>query len=270
MKITLEFAHRLVLIVMPMVATSAIAPLPTQAATLSSSATSAIIDGFSHTPYSLNTFTKTDTETFTRSGIVQANADAVAGFVLEPRIAGSNFSITQAYGEGSNYFGTAQSQSSLIGRFQINSGEAFSFNFLANLQLKTSVDNPTFETAFANGGIQFKLLDRSSGSVLDSFGLFGEFNSLGKTFLGVEPNNSLSQVEFLNSYFSDATYSSGSAQFSGYYARTFDSPVDFDLEESKVSQAGVQAIPAPSELLGLGIFMALAVFHKRYRSKNKL
>lgn len=43
--------------------------------------------------------------------------------------------------------------------FRINSGETFSFNFNAGLNLATSVDNPQFETANATGNISLKLYD---------------------------------------------------------------------------------------------------------------
>jgi hypothetical protein len=267
MKPVLEITHRLVLIIIPVVATSAIAAFPSQAATLSFSGGSAVINGFSHTPYSTGTFTDTDTNTFALSGNVQAIANANAIFVPQPVVAGSNSSITQVNGAGSNYLGNAQSQAAIVGRFQINSGEAFSFNFLTALQLETSVDNPSFESAFADGSIQFNLFDNSTGGILDSFGLFGQLTQPGTNLFGFESSNSLQQVEFLNPYFSTETRSLSFTQFSGNYMRTFDSSVDVTLAESKVNRAGVRAVPEPSSFLGLGLFAALILLRKRYFSR---
>jgi hypothetical protein len=271
MQVVLERAHRLVFIVIPVIATSAIAPLPGQAATLSLSGASTTIDGFSHTPYSIDTFTDTNTETSVLSGNVQAIAEAGADFALQPVTIGSNFTLTQTNGEGQYYFGIAHSQSDILGRFQINSGEAFSFNFLTALQLEISVDSPEFETTFANGSIQFNLFDNFTGSLLDSFGLVGQLDSLGTNSLDLKSSSSLQQVEFLNPYFSNGAHASSSTQLSGHYTHTFSSPVDITLAESKVNQVEVHAVPEPSSFfLDLGIIAVLALFHKRYRSQNEV
>ncbi|NJO40925.1 MAG: PEP-CTERM sorting domain-containing protein [Cyanobacteria bacterium CRU_2_1] len=273
MKLASNIAQKILWATVPLVTVSTIAALPSQAATFSRSSANAFVGNFSHDPYDTGTFTNTFTQTFATSGEVTAQADAEAFFTTESvssSATGFNFSTSESFGTGTNFFGAANSFSSIIGQFQIAKGETFSFDFLSTLELETSVDDPQTETAFAASDIQFELFDSVSGITLDSFGLFGNLTSPGTwNSLGIESSDSISLADVSKILLSNETESVAFAGILGTYSRTFDSSVDLTLREFKANKASVEAVPEPSEIMGTIVALGLLLGSGRLRMKAK-
>ncbi|MGB3654347.1 MAG: hypothetical protein WBA41_24495, partial [Rivularia sp. (in: cyanobacteria)] len=143
---------------------------PSRAATFAFSQGNALFSEFSQSPS--NVATDTDTETLAIGGMVQAMAEAEAIFLVEPAVA-FNSSLSKTFGESQDYLGVAESEASVIGNFDIEANTKFSFDFISNLELATSIDNPPKESARASGDISFALVDTQNNDVLDFFNLVG-------------------------------------------------------------------------------------------------
>jgi len=248
---------RAVVPITPLVFT--LAATPTIAATFASSESTVTIDNFSHNLFDSEVITDTFTSTFATDGNVNASTDAVANFITEPPSAfNSSFSSTD--GTGNNYSGTADSFAGVLGNFSVNSGETFSFNFDADLNLATSIDNPQTETAIADGTVSFALYDTSnvdSWTLLDSFTISGNVTSGDSDFLNFNSSNgtllNLSNISLTTNFGGDRE--SATASTEGIFSRTFDRVTNLTLVEVKENRSTV-AVPEPSIVVGtiLGIF----------------
>ena len=263
----LNFAQCFLLLLTP------IAPLvvstPSLAATLGISEATVNLNNFSHNPLDVLTLTDTFTDTFATDGQVNADANAVAHFITNPPIA-NNSSLSTVNGNGSAYSGSAESIAAVIGYdFSVNQGETFSFNFDADLDLRTSIDNPQFETANATGKITLELYDTTNQNNwlhLDSFTLSGNLTSLGDNdYLNHHTSNSikLNPSGMMDTSFG-SKQESANASVQGNFSRTFDSLTTLTLVEVKNNQASV-SVPEPSSFLGL----LLGVIGVGYRITSK-
>lgn len=242
---------------------------PSLAATLASSEATVNISNFSTNPSDILTLADTDTDTFASNGSVTADADAVATFIQNPSsAANSSFSITN--GDGSEYFGFAKSQAAVIGyNFLVNSGETFSFDFVTDLNLKTSIDNPQFESANATGNIVLKLYDTTNGDNwidLDSFTIVANLATSGNNdYLYYDASDS---ITLSKSDYSDTSFGGNqeTAEVSteGSFSRTFENLTNLTLVEVKTNEASV-SVPEPSTILGL----VLGMIGIGYRITNK-
>lgn len=241
---------------------------PTIAATFASSETTVTIDNFSHNPFDSDVITDTFTSTFATDGSVNADAEAVSSFVTAPPSSfNSTFSTTD--GTGNQYTGTADSFAGVLGNFNVNSGETFSFNFAADLNLSTSVDNPQTEFATASSAITFAVYDTSDVDnwvLLDSFEISSNINTTGDDFLDFNDSNS-NQFNFydvsLNPNFG-GDREGASASTEGIFSRTFDRTTNLTLVEVKENRSSV-AVPEPSIVAGT----ILAILAVGYRARNK-
>ncbi len=242
---------------------------PSLAATLASSEATVNISNFSTNPLDVLTLAETDTDTFASNGSVTADADAVATFIQNPSsAANSSFSITN--GDGSEYFGSAKSQAAVIGyNFLVNSGETFSFDFVADFNLKTSIDNPQFEAANATGSIVLKLYDTTNQDNwidLDSFTILGNLATSGNNdYLYYDASDS---ITLSKSDYSDTSFGGNQemaeASTEGSFSRTFENLTNLTLVEVKTNEASV-SVPEPSTILGL----VLGMIGIGYRITNK-
>lgn len=245
-----------------------LAATPTIAATFASSESTVTIDNFSHNPFDSEVITDTFTSTFATDGNVNANADAIANFVTEPPST-FNSSFSSADGTGNNYSGTADSFAGVLGNFSVNSGETFSFNFNADLNLNTSINNPQIESAIADGTISFALYDTSSVDswmLLDSFTISGNVASENNDFLNFNSSDgtqlNLSNINLTTNFGGDRE--SASASTEGFFSRTFDRAANLTLVEVKENRSTV-AVPEPSIILGT----VLSIFALGYRAWNR-
>lgn len=251
--------------------TIAVAVTPSIAATLASSGAAVVINNFSHNPLDVLTFTDTTTFTSATSGQVAASADAVATFTTIPPSA-YNLSFSNTSGDGSNYFGFAESTAAVIGyNFSVGEQNTFSFDFQAALALNTSITDPSFETASATGNLSFQLYDTTNSSswqLLDYFTLSGNLATPGNVdFLRSDQSNSISfnsGTDF-NSDFG-GTQEFANAFVDAQFSRTFDKATNLTLVEVKTNRATVQA-PEPSSVLGL---LCLGLAGLGYKVKRKL
>lgn len=262
MKVAFNTTQKIFLLTVPFVTGSAIAILPAQAATFSLSEADAQLDRFSLPASSVFTATDTDTSTIASNGRVNADANAAATLSTQ---SGSNFSFSQATGEGAQYFGVANSTAQVIGSFLILNDDAFSFHFNANLSLQASADNPQVESVSAFGGIFFRLFNDQTGSLLDSFELSGLLDSQSnRDPFSFNASRSV-QATLTKTLLADGTYI---AQIDGTYSRSFDVGTSLGLEETKINAAQVAGVPEPSEMFGSFLALVLGSGFMLQRSRR--
>lgn len=285
MNFATSLAKRFLLLTAPIVATSTFATAPSLAATFASSESYFELDGFSHAPGEMETFTFTDTLAIAKSGGVEATGSAVAFFGYNPEEANEendnssspvafNHSLSQAQGDGTNYLGVATSGAAVTGyNFLVNAGETFSFGFRGFLDLFTSIDSPKTERASAAGGAFFQLYDTSdenNWTLLDSFDIFakiftsdngnGDFVSQPQYSSNIALNSGDTEVSFGGN--NEFAY----AYFDGSYSRTFENATSLTLVEAKGNYAKAEGVPEPSFMIGSLLFTLMGA---GYRAKNK-
>ena len=259
-----------------LIAGSTVVALPTQAATLAFSKGIVAIE-FEQTPSEIEV--NTDTKTTAISGsdssiaIAEANADANFSGELSSDIScafgnlitptdcdlsasqAGNLSSSLAQGAGDNYFGLAQSEAQVVGNFFLGANEEFSFDFLTSLELETASDNLNSERARAWGEVSFELYDSSNETLIDSFSISGQLNTLGgNDFLKVSPASQY--ITFENTVETDFEGNEEFAQavVEGTYSRAFDSPMEIMLRETKNNKVKVQATPESSSQFAILVF----------------
>lgn len=273
----LGLAKRFLLLVTPIVTSSAIAPIvlsitasPSLAATLASSEERFDIGNFSHSPFEIETFTDTDTFTNATSGQATAEANAFAEFITNPLPpSASNASFSRANGNGSNYFGQAESEAAVIGYdFLVGKGETFSFDFKGFLNLKTSIDAPQSEVVNAAGDLSLVLFNSTNQNnwvSLSSFTLAGNLTTLGDGDSLVYDSANITFNPTIDTSFG-GTQEFANASVQGNFSHTFDSLTSLTLVEAKSNQANVAAVPEPSSTLAT-LGLCLAGLGYRFRSK---
>lgn len=261
----LRFAKRFLSLVTPIVTSSALAPLalsiaasPGMAATLAFSEASFNLDNFSHNPQDVLTLTDTNTVAIATSGEVATEADAFADFITNPLPpSASNSSFSAVNGDGSDYFGLAESEAGVIGyNFLVEGGETFSFDFKAALDLETSIDEPQSEVASAAGDLTLELYDSTNPDKwipLDSFTLSGALTTPGDDdFLDYRNSASItfnpSETSFDSAFGGTKEFANASVQ--GSFSRIFDSETSLTLVEAKNNQAST-AVPEPASTAAL-------------------
>jgi hypothetical protein len=239
------------------IATSLIAIIPAQAATLSSSLANFKLNNFSISPEDVITFTDTDSNAVSLTGQGTATSDAIANasFITDlintQETFATNDSSSQANGDGKNYFAFGKSFAQVAGlAFQVAEGETFSFDFQGLLNLKTSIDDPEIETATANASIWLAIFDQGTGETLDFFNAVANLstpnnqdsfaiNNSKNIFFN--PNGKSSNIRF------GGNQESAQASIQGYYSRQFAESRTLGLVELKSNYASV-AVPEPQSM----------------------
>jgi len=259
------------LLATPLVTSLTVGIAPSSAATIAGSAAQVTINNFSHRPTDTGTSTNTNTATIANSGSVISQANAEAVFISNcHELLAANLSTSQVTGSGSKYAGLAESQTTVIGDFDIDAKETFSFNFQTVLNLLTSVDNSQSERARSSGNIFFGLINTVSNILLDSFQLVGILDSSGGSYFNLSASNSFHPTAINFNFLAEGSAAKSVFYSSGVYSRTFDSATNLRLVEVKnnIAEAEAEPVPEPTTILGTAIFLGL--FARRRKLKNKL
>lgn len=241
---------------------------PSSAAIIAGSEAKVTIGNFSHRPNEDGTFTSTYTETTANSGSVISQANAEAFVISNVRVLlAADLSQSKVQGDGSNYSGLAQSQAIVIGDFDIDAEETFSFNFQTVLKLLTVVDNRQFERASARGSISFGLINTVTSSLLDSFQLASGLDSSSGLYLDLSASNSFNPTAINLNFLPEGSAVKSLLYTSGVYSRTFDSATNLRLVEVNNNIAEAEAVPEPSTLLGTAILLGLFVSRRKLNNK---
>jgi hypothetical protein len=244
-----KFLQGILLLATPMVASSILATSPSQAATLAFSKGALNFTRFSQSP----TATSTDTKALvigTDKAMATAFADAEATFIVSPPTA-SNSSLSLALGKGRDYLALAESEATVIGNFDVDANTNFSFDFLGNLRLATSIDNPPAENARAFGDISFALFDTNNNSLLDFFSVAGNLTTEGDDdFIAAQKSDNVTFINRGSNFNFGGKQEFIAASFGGSLQRYFPNQTNLTLIEVKRNQAIVKA-PEPSTSLAL-------------------
>ena len=256
MKFIFGMPQPFLMVVAPIVTTTAIATLPAQAATFSFSRSDVVISNFNQTIANTNTTTDSQSAAlgFSPDAAVAAQADAVASVNI-PANQFTNFAFGLASGTQGAYLGSGLGIASGSGSFLFANSGTFSFDFAAQMQLRTLADDPQSESAIATGDIVFRLVDNRTQAILDVFGLFGRSTALDGTTFSFQANGNVAaalSAELL-------TDRTARAVLQGTYSRNVNAGDEFVLEEYKVNRVAVQAVPTPSTVGGIVVMMAFLV-----------
>jgi hypothetical protein len=181
-----------------------------------------------------------------------------------------NFSISQANGSGSSYYGFGQSAASVAGYdFAIGANETFSFNFEALLQVGTNATQPG-ETATASSNISFQIFAGSDSNnlvLLDQLILSGLARNAQTTAqLGISPSSS--NFSWLSGAVnSQVGAAPASILLSGLFSRHFDQATRISFVETKQTAAAV-AVPEPNLLPALGVLLLVLGYRRRIQPLN--
>ncbi|MEG3857710.1 PEP-CTERM sorting domain-containing protein [Microcoleus sp. herbarium12] len=266
------------LLATPLVSGLTVGIAPSIAATIAGSTAQVTINNFSHRPTETGTSTDTNTTTIANNGVVISQANADAAFISNcQELLAANISKSQVAGRGSNYAGLAQSQATVIGDFDIDAKETFSFAAKTDLNLFTSVDNRQSERAIARGSIFFGLINTVTNILLDSFQISSDLDSsqgFTRSLYSSSNNFDFSAIKLtLRPPYGQGNSRESLLFTSWRYSRTFDSATSLRLVEIKNNLAEVQAeaqaeaVPEPSTILGTALFLGLLVRARKLKNK---
>ncbi|MEG4943632.1 PEP-CTERM sorting domain-containing protein [Microcoleus sp. F4-D5] len=258
------------LLATPLVTGLTVGIAPSSAAIIAGSTAAATMENFSHKPTDTGRFTNTYTQTIANSGSVisQAKADAVFTSNCHELLA-ANLSKSEATGRGSNYSGLAQSQAAVIGDFDIDAEETFSFNFQTVLDLLISVENRQSERASATGTISFWLINTVTNILLDSFEIASGLDSSSGFYANVSSTNSFNPTAINFNLMAEGSAATSLLYTSGVYSRKFASATNLRLVEvsNNIAEAEVEAVPEPTTVLGTAIFLGWLVRGRKFNNK---
>ncbi|NJR17822.1 MAG: hypothetical protein HC785_20265 [Calothrix sp. CSU_2_0] len=177
MNLKLQKIRQWLLIVPSAIATSILATsIPSDAATLAFSQVDVEFTNFSESLATIDLVNQASISGETNGGLFGGQNNATNQFTdAPPEVNSSAFSL--AFGDSRNYTGSAQTQAGILGNFDVDAGELFSFDFNTIVSLTTEIDNPVVEEANANGNISFFLLDTTNIPLTDIQDLFSNFIS---------------------------------------------------------------------------------------------
>ncbi|BAY86872.1 hypothetical protein NIES267_63830 [Calothrix parasitica NIES-267] len=246
-----KLIQKFFLVTAPVLAISALGISPTRAATFASSSSRLDFQNFSQAPSTINNFSDANTGVFEKGGVIEATAIANAVFSESLISAEPEINLSEVFGENQAYLGFAESLSQNIGNFDIEAGTSFSFDFQADLELETSIDNPSSENATASGDISFLLVNTDDNSIFDFFDIAGNLTTEGDSdFIGLrESDNVKLNQPSINSDF-DGLEESLQVSVSGSFKRTFANPTNLALIEFQRNRVLAKA-PEPSTSLAL-------------------
>lgn len=281
MKTKLTIAQNLLSIATPILASSVFAASPSMAATFAAAEANVFIENFSQTPLDANVSTNTNTVAITPMGsdinsgnpengmsssisnAADARAEANAIFFTDEPAFAANSILSNAFGEGQNFFGLAQSEASVLGRFLLNpepdGTKSFSFDFTTLFDLATSgVQSKAIAdiSFFVLGGTD---PNHTNQTVFDFFSVSGELKTIGQdNIFSVEASDNFTLNTFLPSgeFGLDLEEEFANVVARGSYQREFRGPTYLTLVEAKRTEVTVQA-PEPTSILGLLAFGGL-------------
>ncbi len=256
----MQILKKTLLLFAPCLAISMVTISPSKAATLAGSEGNFLFTGFSQNPATVSSDIDLNVTAtaISESAKLSTEADADAVFVVEPAL-GYNVSSTSALGEVGDYLGTAESEATIQGVFDITADTNFKFDFFGDLTLDTSIDDPSVENARASGDILFTLVDISNNQTIDYFGLVGNLNTLGGNDFIAYDN---SEYVLIDPYATTTDYDFGGNQeyaeayIVGSYERYFANNTTLALVEVKRNKVEISAVPEPEPSANPALFIA--------------
>lgn len=244
---------KFLLLTAPVIASSVLFSTPSKAATFAYSEGDFLFSEFSQNPSNVATDTVAETLAIgiDGGGMAGAIAEAEAIFVIEPAEA-FNSSLSAAFGENQDYLAAAESEASIIGNFDINANTNFSFDFLGDLELATSIDNPPKENARASGDMSFALIDIENSKILESFDVVGNIATEGDNdFVDLQKSDNITLSEKFIAPGFGGLQEFLAVSIEGSLQRYFTDDTTLALVEVNRNRAEVTAIPEASSSLAL-------------------
>jgi hypothetical protein len=248
----LGFTHRFLLPTTSLLVSSILLTSPSQAATFAASQGDLSFKHFSQSPSSTfsNTNTNTNATSIFNGSDVATKAEAIAFLGATPP-AGYSITSNQVFGENGIYLGLGESEAVSKGIFDVAKNTNFSFNFLAELDLQISIDEPRSEKANASGNLGFALVDIANNNVLDYFQLYGNLTTKGSDILSYQNSQNVDFRKFtIPDVIGQQELTTASASFNGYVKRYFTDETRIALVAVNSTESTV-SVPAPSMSLGL-------------------
>lgn len=224
-KINFSFIAQLVTGAVLTPLTISIATSPTQAASLASSQGKLEISNLSQSPLSTQTLT---------------NAEELVNSLNTAPFNSNTFS-------NSTNPQPAESQAR-ASSFLVEAGKTFSFDFAADLNATTSIDDATSESANTNGYTAFFLVDVNQQKIYDSFFLAANVESPGvqdSLFFQKSDNVTLTQTVLADNFNQAPEFARASIK--GSLNRSFENPTALALIEATVNRPGGSEIESPSK-----------------------
>ena len=279
------FPHFL-LLVTPLIATSALLIPPGKAATLATSAGDLSFTNFSESFSTIVKQNQGETSAFSHGGIVNVQNQAKTDSTDNPPAA-STSALSSASGDSKDYLGLAQTRAKIISNFDVDASKPFSFDFNATLDLETSIDESPVENTRAIGDISFllfdtsdipkqnlsdfvsHLLDPTNSSIqktpLDFFFLTGNLNILSHNdVITSQKSQNITFSDESNQLSFEGNQEIAQASITGSFQRSFNNRANLTLIAVRRNQARVVA-PEPSTTLALILFCGLVVVATKKR-----
>ncbi len=246
--------------------------LPGEAATFSSSLGNVLIQ-YNQTASDFQTDVDTDTLSIgVGDGSNGAIADADSIFSNESFFS-ANSTNSEAFGQGKNYFGLANSTASVLGNFWVEAGQSFGFDFFASLDLLTQIDDPAQEYVESLGSISFFLEADNSPNPIAFFRFSGGLKTTGTDFISLDSSeNIVLDDASLISFNTGGTSEVLSGLILGSFEQTFASRTQLRLIEVKSNTALAKA-PEPASAIAfliLGGLTSVVSFSKNPKNRKNL
>jgi hypothetical protein len=280
MKPYLRLTRQWLLMVPPFIATSIFINIPTNAATLAFSESDIKFTNFSESIGRIELVNNADISGVANGGVFGGQNNASNNTTTSPpEVDSSAFSL--AFGDNRDYEGTAQTQAKIVGNFDVDAGELFSFDFAVKLNIETAIDNPLIEKAGARGNIYFFLFETTNISPdgiqnlddvfssidagvkynpLEYFKLNGNLNTFGlEDFINYQQSTNIKvKQQLLQSDFGGIS-EFASASVRGSLQHQFKSKSNVTLLALRRNKASV-SIPEPALGIALILFAIIILF----------
>ncbi|OKH49757.1 hypothetical protein NIES2101_20195 [Calothrix sp. HK-06] len=251
-KLTLQKRRFLLLSVPSFIFTSILTAIPTYAATLAFSEAEIELNNFSNFG-TIELVNQASISGQTNGGIFGAENKAFNNSAASPlQINSSAFSL--AFGENRDYEGTAEAQARVLGNFDVDAGQLFSFDFSAVLNLETEIDDPLSERANAKSNISFYLFDTVNipqvnfqdyfkYQPLDYFTLNASLNTFGvQDFINYQRSQGVSFTNENKQTMFGANQETASAIIQGKLQRSFTNKTNVTLIALRQTKSQVKVL----------------------------
>lgn len=264
-KLTLQTRRHWLLGVPSFIVTSVLTAIPTNAATFAFSQAQIELNNFSNFG-TIELENKANVSGETNGGIFGAENKALNNSTASPLQINSSAS-SLAFGENRDYEGSAETQARVLGNFDIDAGQLFSFDFNANLNLETEIDDPLSERANAKSNISFYLFDTANipqvnildyfkYQPLDYFTLNAGLNTFGsQDFLDYQRSQGVSFTNENKQTGFGAKQETASAIIQGKLQRSFTNKTNITLITLRQTKSQVK-VPEHSMLVPLIFIVA--------------
>ena len=265
-KLILQRRRQWILGVPSFIVTSVLTAIPTYAATFAFSEAEIELNNFSNYG-TIELVNQANISGETNGGIFGAENKALNNSTASPlQINSSAFSL--AFGENRDYEGTAEAQARVLGNFDIDAGQLFSFDFSAVINLETEIDDPLSERANAKSDISFYLFDTVNipqvnvqdyfkYQPLDYFRLNASLNTFGYDFLNYQRSSGVLFTNENKQTIFGANQETASAIIQGKLQSSFTNKTNLTLIALRQTKSQVK-VPEHSMLVPL-IFIVVTI-----------